>query len=56
LFTGNFESFVFKITAGTNSSNRLQLSDAGPIVAIVCGGNMVTVDLFDEWRHQFNLL
>ena len=32
------------------------LSNDGAVVVVVCGGNMTTIDLFDEWRQQFNLL
>jgi hypothetical protein len=39
--------------------DRLNLefvSNDGPVVVVVCGGNMTTVDLFDTWRREFNLL
>ena len=40
-------------------ANRLNLdfvSEDGPVVAVVCGGNLISIDLIDSWRQQFNLL
>ena len=40
-------------------ANRLNLdfvSEDGPVVAVVCGGNLISIDLIDSGRQQFNLL
>ena len=36
--------------------NLDRVSNVGPVVVVVCGGNMTTLELFDVWRRQFDLM
>ena len=43
------------LSAVFNQSDILPKNGSGPIIMVVCGGNMASLELFDGWKKQLNI-